>query len=201
MDVLFSNFLDKPVWMWGFFILVVLGLLILDLGVFHRKVREIGVKESLALSAFYITLGLLFGAWLWWYLGPTAGINYVTGFVIEKSLAMDNIFVIPMIFSYFSIPRIYQHRVLFWGIIGVIFLRAIMIGLGATLVSQFSWVLYIFAAFLILTGIKMWLSVDKEYEVGNSRILNFIKKRFRVTKQLHAEKFWVKKIDPKTRVC
>ncbi|WP_444860266.1 TerC family protein, partial [Klebsiella pneumoniae] len=187
MDVLFSNFLDKPVWMWIFFILIVLVLLILDLGVFHRKVREIGVKESLALSAFYITLGLLFGAWVWWYLGPTAGINYVTGFVIEKSLAMDNIFVIAMIFSYFSIPRIYQHRVLFWGIIGVIFLRAIMIGVGATLVSQFSWVLYIFAAFLIFTGIKMWLSVDKEYEVGNSPILNFIKKRFRVTEQLHAE--------------
>jgi len=98
MDVLFSNFLDKPVWMWIFFILIVLVLLILDLGVFHRKVREIGVKESLALSAFYITLGLLFGAWVWWYLGPTAGINYVTGFVIEKSLAMDNIFVIAMIF-------------------------------------------------------------------------------------------------------
>lgn len=198
MDILFSNFLDKPVWMWIFFILIVLVLLILDLGVFHRNVREIGVKESLALSEFYITLGLFFGAWIWWYIGSTAGINYITGFVIEKSLAMDNIFVIAMIFSYFSIPRIYQHRVLFWGIIGVIFLRAMMIGVGATLVSQFSWVLYIFAAFLILTGIKMWLSIDKEYEVGNSPILNFIKKRFRVTEKLHAEKFWVKKIDPKT---
>ncbi len=140
----------------------------------------------------------MFGAWVWWYIGPTAGLNYVTGFVIEKSLAIDNIFVIAMIFTYFSIPRIYQHRVLFWGIIGVIILRAIMIGLGATLVSQFSCVLYIFAGFLILTGIKMWLSVDKQYEVGNSPILNFIKKRFRVTDQLHAEKFWVKQTDPKT---
>ncbi|MCK4112441.1 TerC family protein [Acinetobacter radioresistens] len=198
MDILFSEFLDKPVWMWLFFIVIVLVLLVLDLGVLHRNVREIGVKESLGLSAFYITLGLLFGAWVWWYIGPTAGLNYVTGFVIEKSLAMDNIFVIAMIFTYFSIPRIYQHRVLFWGIIGVIILRAIMIGLGATLVSQFSWVLYIFAGFLILTGIKMWLSVDKQYEVGNSPILNFIKKRFRVTDQLHAEKFWVKQTDPKT---
>ncbi|MFX4309431.1 TerC family protein [Acinetobacter soli] len=198
MDILFSEFLDKPVWMWLFFIVIVLVLLVLDLGVLHRNVREIGVKESLGLSAFYIALGLLFGAWVWWYIGPTAGLNYVTGFVIEKSLAMDNIFVIAMIFTYFSIPRIYQHRVLFWGIIGVIILRAIMIGLGATLVSQFSWVLYIFAGFLILTGIKMWLSVDKQYEVGNSPILNFIKKRFRVTDQLHAEKFWVKQTDPKT---
>ena len=176
MDILSSEFLDKPVWMWLFFIVIVivivivLVLLVLDLGVLHRNVREIGVKESLGLSAFYITLGLLFGAWVWWYIGPTAGLNYVTGFVIEKSLAMDNIFVIAMIFTYFSIPRIYQHRVLFWGIIGVIILRAIMIGLGATLVSQFSWVLYIFAGFLILTGIKMWLSVDKQYEVGNSPI-------------------------------
>ncbi len=198
MDILFSEFLDKPVWMWLFFIVIVLVLLVLDLGVLHRNVREIGVKESLGLSAFYITLGLLFGAWVWWYIGPTAGLNYVTGFVIEKSAAMDNIFVIAMIFTYFSIPRIYQHRVLFWGIIGVIILRAIMIGLGATLVSQFSWVLYIFLGFLILTGIKMWLSVDKQYEVGNSPILNFIKKRFRVADQLHAEKFWVKQPDPKT---
>lgn len=198
MEIFLSDFLGKPIWMWLLFILIVVVLLILDLGVFHRKVREIGVKESLLLSAFYITLGLLFGGWVWWYLGPTAGINYVTGFVIEKSLAMDNVFVIAMIFSYFAVPRIYQHRVLFWGIIGVIILRAIMIGLGATLVSQFSWVLYIFAAFLILTGIKMWLTADKQYEVGNSPILNFVRKRFRVTDQLHAEKFWVKQHDPKS---
>ena len=111
---------------------------------------------------------------------------------------MDNVFVIAMIFTYFAIPRQYQHRVLFWGILGVIVLRAIMIGVGSTLVEQFSWVLYIFAAFLILTGIKMWMTADKEYDVGSSAALRFIKKRMRVTEELHGERFFVKQDDPAT---
>jgi TerC family integral membrane protein len=131
-------------------------LLAFDLGVLHKDDHEIGVRESLLLSAGYISVALLFGAWVWWYLGAQSGMDYYTGFMIEKSLSMDNVFVIALIFSFFAIPRQYQHRVLFWGILGVIVLRAIMIGLGATLVSQFSWVLYLFGAFLIFTGIKMW---------------------------------------------
>lgn len=198
MEFLSYDFLGKPAWMWLSFIGIVITLMALDLGVLHKENKEIGVKESLVLSAGYISLGLLFGAWVWWYLGETSGMNYLTGFVVEKSLAMDNVFVIAMIFSYFAVPRIYQHRVLFWGIIGVIILRGIMIGLGATLVSQFSWVLYIFAAFLIITGIKMWFSVGEEYDVENSPLLKFMKRRFRVTDQLHGEKFWVKQTDPKT---
>jgi tellurite resistance protein TerC len=141
VEFLFFDFLGKPAWMWLFFIQIVIVLLVLDLGVLHKKQREIGVRESLILSAAYIALSLCFGAWVWWYMGEIAGINYLTGFVIEKSLAMDNVFVIAMIFSYFAIPRLYQHRVLFWGIIGVIVLRAIMIGFGAAMVEQFSWVL------------------------------------------------------------
>ncbi|MES6408282.1 hypothetical protein U6J25_12070, partial [Cutibacterium acnes] len=140
----------------------------LGIGLLVRKQREIGVTESLTLSAVYIVLGLGFGGWVWWYMGATAGMQYVTGFVIEKSLAMDNVFVIAMIFAYFAVPRLYQHRVLFYGILGVIILRAIMIGLGATLVEQFSWVLYVFAAFLIFTGVKMWALADKAYDVGAS---------------------------------
>lgn len=131
----------------------------------------------------------MFGGWVWWYLGEKAGLEYVTGFVIEKSLAMDNVFVIAMIFSYFAIPRQYQHRVLFWGILGVIILRAIMIGLGSALVENFGWVLYVFAAFLILTGIKMWLTADKEYDVGSSGALRFIKKTLPVTENLHGNRF------------
>jgi tellurite resistance protein TerC len=184
--------------MWLAFIGIVITLLTLDLGVLHREQREIGVKESLALSAVYIALGLAFGGWVWWYMGQTAGIQYVTGFVIEKSLAMDNVFVIAMIFTYFAVPRLYQHRVLFWGILGVIVLRAIMIGLGATLVSQFGWVLYIFAAFLILTGIQMWRNAEKDYDVGKSPVLLWVRKRFNVTDGLHGEKFFVKQADPKT---
>ena len=113
-ELLSLLFLGTPVWMWLAFLGIVATLLILDLGVLHRGQREIGVRESLALSAGYITLGLAFGGWIWWYIGPTAGLNYVTGFVIEKSLAMDNVFIIAMIFGYFAIPRIHQHRVLFW---------------------------------------------------------------------------------------
>lgn len=124
--------------------------------------------------------------------------QFVTGFVIEKSLAMDNVFVIAMIFSYFAIPRQYQHRVLFWGILGVIVLRAIMIGVGSTLVAQFGWVLYIFAAFLILTGIKMWMTADKEYDVGSSGVLRFIRKHLPVTERLHGERFFVRQSDATT---
>lgn len=197
-DFLFFDWLGKPAWMWLAFIAIVIALLVLDLGVLHRKQREIGVRESLLMSAFYIGLGLAFGGWVWWYMGPTAGMNYVTGFTIEKSLAMDNVFVIAMIFTYFTVPRIYQHRVLFWGILGVIVLRAIMIGLGAAIVSQFSWVLYIFALFLIFTGVKMWIMADKSYDVGNAPVLKWMRRRFNVTDELHGEKFWVKLPDPKT---
>ncbi|MCH8857349.1 MAG: TerC/Alx family metal homeostasis membrane protein, partial [Proteobacteria bacterium] len=121
-----------------------------------------------------------------------------TGFMIEKSLSMDNVFVIALIFSFFAIPRLYQHRVLFWGILGVIVLRAIMIGLGATLVSQFSGVLYLFGAFLVLTGIKMWFMVDHEPDIANNPLLKFLKKHMRVTDGLRGNAFWVREADPKT---
>lgn len=198
MEILDYIWLGQPLWLWFSFLGIVITLLALDLGVLHRKQREIEVTESLILSAVYIALGLGFGAWVWWYMGETAGIQYVTGFVIEKSLAMDNVFVIAMIFTYFAIPRIYQHRVLFWGILGVIVLRAIMIGLGATIVQQFGWVLYIFAAFLIFTGIKMWVLADKEYDPGSNFMLRILEKRMRITDRLHGEKFFVRQPDPNT---
>lgn len=198
MEFLLLDWLGKPLWLWLSFLAIVGVLLVVDLGVVHRKSKEIGVTESLVTSAIYILLGVAFGGWVWWYMGETAGMNYLTGFVVEKSLAMDNVFVIAMIFTYFSVPRLYQHRVLFWGILGVIVLRAIMIGLGATLVEQFGWVLYVFAAFLIFTGVKMWLFADKEYDVAANPVLKFVRKRFRVTDQLHGERFYVKQTDPAT---
>ena len=196
MDFLIIDWLGKPAWMWLAFLAIVVALLVLDLGVLHRKQREIGARESLLMSAFYIALGFGFGGWVWWYMGPTAGMNYVTGFIIEKSLAMDNVFVIAMIFTYFAVPREYQHRVLFWGILGVIVLRAIMIALGATIVSQFGWVLYIFAAFLIATGIKMWIFADREYDVGSSAVLRWVRRHFSVTDRLHGSRFWVRQPSP-----
>ncbi|THV24990.1 TerC family protein [Peteryoungia ipomoeae] len=198
MDFLWIDVLGKPAWMWLTFVAVVLFLLALDLGVLHKDSREIGIKESFALSAFYITLGLAFGGWIWFQSGQQAGLEYLTGFVVEKSLAMDNIFVIAMIFSYFSVPRAYQHRVLLWGILGVIVLRGIMIGAGAAIVENYSWVLYLFAAFLIITGIKMLMTADQEYDVASNPVLTFLRKRLPVTDGLRGEKFIVREPDPKS---
>ena len=198
MDFLTQDFLTKPVWMWAVFLALVVILLVLDLGVLHKKHREIGVRESLLMSLGYLTLGVGFGGWVWFSLGQQPAIEYLTGFVVEKSLAMDNVFVIAMIFGYFGIPQKYQHRVLFWGILGVIVLRAIMIAGGAALVSEFGWVLYIFAAFLILTGIKMIAMTGKSHDLGDNALLRSLKRRLRVTDELHGERFFVKLPDPKT---
>jgi tellurite resistance protein TerC len=198
MEFLTLLWLGKPLWMWLAFMGIVALLLALDLGVLHRKQREIGVRESLIVSAVYIALALGFGAWVWWYMGETAGIQYLTGFAIEKSLAIDNVFVIAMIFGYFAVPRLHQHRVLFWGIIGVVVLRAVMIGVGAAMVERFEWLLWLFAAFLIVTGIKMWRMADTPYDVAGSPLLKWVRRRFRVTDELHGERFWVTKADPAT---
>ena len=197
-EFLIGTFLGQPTWMWLGFIGVVALLLVLDLGVLHRGSREIEVRESLLLSAGYIAMGVAFGAFVWWQLGQQAGVEYLTGFVVEKSLAMDNVFVIAMIFGFFAIPRQYQHRVLFWGILGVIVLRAVMIGVGATLVAEFGWVLYLFAAFLILTGIKMLWSSGKETDLASNPVLRFVRRRLRVTDELHGERFFVRQNDPRT---
>jgi tellurite resistance protein TerC len=192
------DFLGKPAWVWLAFAGIVVALLAFDLGVLHKDDKEIGVRESLLLSAGYISSALIFGAWVWWYLGAQNGMDYYTGFMIEKSLSMDNVFVIALIFSFFAIPRQYQHRVLFWGILGVIVLRAIMIGLGATLVSQFSWVLYLFGAFLIFTGIKMWIIADHMPDIANNPLLKFLIHHMRVTDTLRGNAFWVREADPAT---
>jgi tellurite resistance protein TerC len=184
--------------MWLGFLAIVLTILAFDLGVLHKKTHEIGVSESLSLSALYIGLGLGFGGWVWWYLGSEAGINYLTGFVVEKTLAMDNVFVIAMIFAFFAVPRMYQHRVLFWGILGVIVLRAIMIGFGAAIVSNFAWVLYIFAAFLIATGVKMLMFGDKERPLSENPLMRFMKRRLNVTETHHGERFFVRQAHPVT---
>ena len=136
MTFIAAEWLGKPAWMWLTFMTLVLALLVLDLGVLHRDQHEIGVRESLLLSGMYIAVALVFGGWVWWELGQQSGVEYLTGFAVEKSLAMDNVFVIAMIFGYFAIPRALQHRVLFWGILGVIVLRALMIGAGAALVRK-----------------------------------------------------------------
>ena len=198
VELLNADFLGKAVWLWLVFAAVVVALLALDLGVLHKDDREIGVRESLVLSGGYISMAALFGGWVWWYLGAQSGTEYFTGFLIEKSLSMDNVFVIALIFTYLSIPRQYQHRVLFWGILGVIVLRALMIALGATLVSQFSWILYVFGAFLVFTGIKMWIVADHMPDIANNPLLKFLRKKMRVTPRVEGNAFFVTRPDAST---
>ncbi|MFM7085035.1 MAG: TerC family protein [Hyphomicrobium sp.] len=198
MEFFFEPLLGKPFWMWALFVMLVLGLLVLDLGILHRKTREISAKESLLMSAFYIGIAAAFGVWIWISLGEQAGTEFFTGFLIEKTLSLDNIFLISLVFTYFSIPPQYQHRVLFWGILGVIVLRAIMIALGAALVSNFGWVLYLFAAFLILTGMKMLFMEEQKKDIEKNPLLRLMRKTMRITNELHGENFYVAKKDPKT---
>jgi len=187
-----QDFLGKAAWLWLSFMALVVALLALDLGVLHRKDRIIGVRESITLSIGYVLLALLYGAWVWWYLGPTPGMEYFTGFMIEKTLAVDNVFVIAMIFTYFAIPPAYQYRVLFWGILGVIVMRAIMIGLGAALITRFDWVMWLFGAFLVLTGAKMLWMVDRETDLGSNPVIGFLRRHLRVTPEIHGSRFFVR---------
>lgn len=191
--------MDKSLLMWAIFIGIVIFLLAFDLGILNKKDHEIAVRESLFLSAFYIAIALLFSILVWYQMGTQSAEEYLTGYLIEKSLSLDNIFVISLVFSYLSIPRIYQHRVLFWGILGVIILRGIMIGVGAKLVAEFSWVLYIFAVFLIFTGIKMLFVKEHETNIADNKILLFLQSHLRVTKELHGNHFFVRLEDAKTK--
>lgn len=198
LEILLTLFLGKPLWMWLVFVTIVVALLVFDLGVLHKDNHEIDVGESLKLSAMYITLGVAFSGFVWWQMGGEATAQYLTAFVVEKTLALDNVFVIALIFGFFAIPRQYQHRVLFWGILGVIVLRGIMIGFGATIVSRYEWVLYVFAVFLILTGIKMLLAKDGDTDLSQNILVRFLRRRMNVTDTVESDAFFVKKPDPKT---
>ncbi|MBI3230996.1 MAG: TerC family protein [Burkholderiales bacterium] len=196
MDWLLIDVLGKPAWMWAVFLASVLLLVLFDLGVLHKKGEEIGVRQSLRLSGFYIGAACLFGLWLWYELGSHSAMLYFTGFFIEKSLSLDNIFVISLIFSFFAIPRAFQHRVLFWGILGVLFLRGVMIVVGAQVVANYAWTLQVFAAFLIFTGIKMLMPEGEEKDLADSKIIAFLRRVMRVTPNLHEEKFFVRAPNP-----
>jgi tellurite resistance protein TerC len=198
MEFLSIDWLGTPVWFWLSFIGIVIALTAFDLGILHKEDKEMGIAESLKLSAFYISIALAFGAWIWLQKGGEMGMQYYTGFFIEKALSIDNVFVISLIFTYFAIPAKYQYRALLWGILAVIVLRGIMIAAGAALVEQFYWTLYVFAAFLIITGVKMLFTGDQEMDVANNPVVRFLSKHMRVTKDLHGEKFFVRETDAKT---
>ena len=198
MEFLVADWLGTPVWFWLAFIGLVAALTAFDLGFLHKEDKEMGIAESLKLSAFYIAIALAFGVWIWLQKGADLGMKYYTGFFIEKALSIDNVFVISLIFTYFAIPRMYQYRALLWGILAVIVLRGIMIAGGAALVENFYWTLYIFAAFLIATGVKMLFTGEQEMDVAKNPAVRFIAKHMRVTPDLHGEKFFVKVADART---
>ncbi|MGC0154482.1 TerC family protein [Chromobacterium vaccinii] len=193
IDFLTAPALGYPLWIWLAFLTGVLALLAFDLGVLQRDGREIGVRDSLKLSAFYIGVGLAFGGWVWWYRGADAGVQYLTGYLLEKSLSLDNVFVISLIFGSMAVPRAYQHRVLFWGILGAIVMRALMIGAGAALVAQFQWILLVFGAFLLFAGLKMLFAADDEAKpLSEQKFYQWLRRRMRLTPDLHGSAFLVR---------
>jgi tellurite resistance protein TerC len=193
-----GDFLGTPTYFWLIFAVVVIALLVFDLGVLNRNDHEISAKESLSLYGFYLAIALAFGGWVWWSRGSESGLEFFTGYLIEQSLAMDNMFVIATIFGFLGIPRLYQHRVLFWGILGVIAFRAVLIGVGAALVHSFAWVLVLFGAFLVFTGIRMFSHKDEEPDLEKNPILNWLRRHFRISNQLEGHNFTTRLPDPKT---
>jgi tellurite resistance protein TerC len=179
-------------WLWIGFNVFVLLMLALDLGVFNRKAHVIGFKESLTWTAVWIALAMVFNGWVWHQLGPQKGLEFFTGYVIEKSLSVDNVFVFALLFSYFAVPQIYQHKVLFWGVLGALVMRAAMIVLGAALITKFSWIIYVFGAFLIITGLKMIFKKEEEIHPENNPVVRWFKKLMPVTKDFRGDKFFVR---------
>ena len=195
-----ATFLGTSDSLWlGFFVLVAL-LLAFDLGVLHRREQVIGIRQSLLLSVGYISMGLLFGGWVYLQKGATAGLDYFSGFLLEKSLSLDNLFVMALIFSYLKIPRQYQHRVLFWGILGAIVLRGLLIGIGSSLVAQFSWLMYGFGDFLLISGVKMLRPAsDEAPDLAHNRVLLALNKHLPITRELHQERFFLRLPDEQGR--
>lgn len=171
-------------WLWTGFIVFVLAMLALDLGVFHRKAHEVRFKEALGWSVVWVSLALLFNVGVWQWFGPTKGLEFLTGYLIEKALSVDNIFVFVVLFNFFGVPAAYQHRVLYWGILGALLFRALFIALGAFLL-QFHWVMYVFGAFLVVTGLKIIFGPDKPVDPADNVVLKALKRWLPLTHDLH----------------
>lgn len=179
---------------WVLFNLFVVLMLVIDLGVFNRRAHTVKVKEALLLSALWIGLALIFNAGIYYWVGKPAALEFLTGYIIEKSLSVDNLFVFLLIFSYFKVPSAYQHRILFWGILGAIVMRAIFIFTGVALIHKFSWIVYVFGAFLIFTGIKLVVQKEKEIHPENNIVLKLFKKIMPINGSIDEGRFF-KKMD------
>ena len=176
---------------WVAFNVFVLAMLALDLGVFHRKPHEIGIREALIWSTIWTVAAFLFNAWIYHQGGSHAGLAFLTGYLIERSLSIDNIFVFYLIFSYFAVPRAYQHKVLFWGIIGALAMRAVFIAAGVTLINVFHWIIYVFGVFLIVTGVRMALAKETEIHPEKNPVLGLCRRCFPTTQDYEGNRFFV----------
>ena len=183
--------MDVPFWAWAAVLAVIVAMLAVDLFA-HRTAHVVSVREAALWSALWVGLGLGFGAVVWWAYGPQAGGEYYAGYLIEKSLAVDNVFVFALIFTYFAVPREYQHRVLFYGVLGALVFRAIFIAGGAVLIENFAWILYVFGAFLVYTGWKMFRHRDDQLDPSRNPVLRWVRKRVPSTDEYHGQKFWVR---------
>ncbi len=184
--------MTESIWLWVGFNLFVLAMLALDLGVFHRKTHVVTFKESITWTAVWVAMAMLFNVGVVYLMGKEKGLEFFTGYVIEKSLSVDNVFVFALLFSYFAVPALYQHKVLFWGILGALVMRAVMIVLGAALITKFSWIIYIFGGFLILTGIKMIVKRDEEIHPERNPVVRWFKRLMPVTPDYRGDKFFVR---------
>jgi tellurite resistance protein TerC len=184
--------MDVPLWGWVAVLAVILAMLSVDL-VAHRREHVVSMREAALWSAVWVALGLGFGALVWTVYGAQAGGEYFAGYLIEKSLAVDNVFVFALIFTYFAVPREYQHRVLFYGVLGALVFRAIFIAGGAVLIDRFSWILYLFGAFLVLTGWRMFRHRHDETDPGKNPVLRLVNRFVPSVDEYHGQKFWVRK--------
>ncbi len=179
------------IWLWVGFNGFVLAMLALDLGVFHRKAHVVSFKESITWTVIWVALALLFNGGIWHFYGSQKALEFFTGYLIEKSLSVDNVFVFALLFSYFAVPQKYQHKVLFWGILGALLMRAIMIAAGAALIARFAWIIYVFGAFLILTGIKMVVKREEEIHPERNPAVKWFKKFMSVAADYREDRFFV----------
>ena len=218
-QALLMPWLGMPVWVWLAFLAVVVIILAIDLGLFHKEAHEVSLNESAVLAGCCMALAVAFSAVVWWlyYTGQAASLDpdiagaatpaarawtawelYLTGWIVEQTLAFDNVFVISLIFTYFAVPAKYQHRVLFYGVLGVVVLRAVMIGVGAALIQNFSWILYVFSAFLLFTGLKMLWMADAKPDLERNPVLQWMRRHMRITRELHGQSFYVMQPDATT---
>jgi tellurite resistance protein TerC len=182
---------NVPWWAWAAVLAVILAMLAIDL-LAHRREHVVSLREAALWSALWVGLGLGFGAVVWASYGAQAGGEYFAGYLIEKSLAVDNVFVFALIFGYFAVPRQYQHRVLFYGVLGALVFRAVFIAGGAALLEQFHWILYVFGAFLVITGWRMFRHRNEESDPARNPVLRLLRRRVPTTDEFHGQKFWVK---------